>query len=274
MPITSRDNPKIKQARSLRQRKQREATGLFLVEGIRHVGEAVEAAAPKAGKTSIEYIVYSPDLLTSVYAFELIHREARANTPCYAVNAEVFASLAEKENPQGILAVVRQQPWSLAELNPLNFPWACALVAPQDPGNTGAILRTIDAVKASGLILLDSSADPYHPSTVRASMGALFWYPVVCTSFSSFSGWARSHSYQIYGTSAHGSVDYRQIEQYPRPAILLMGSEREGLSQEQSAVCDALIRLPMEGRVSSLNLAVAAGIMLYEMYTKQGETGL
>ncbi len=140
-----------------------------------------------------------------------------------------------------------------------------ALVAPQDPGNIGAILRTIDAVGASGLLLLDSSASPYHPNAVRASMGTLFWHPVVQASFPDFAGWARGSGYTIYGTSAHGSLDYRHVERYARPAILLLGSERQGLSPDQVACSDFLLQLPMRGRASSLNLAVAAGVLLYAM---------
>ena len=259
--ITSHANPKIKQARALRQqRKQREAAGLFVVEGIHPVGEAVEAGA------KLEYICYAPDLLKSEFARSLIQAQSARDVPCYPTTADVFESLAEKENPQGIMAVVRQPRLALSELSPGNFGWGVALVSPQDPGNVGTILRTIDAVGAGGLLLLDSSADPYHPSAVRASMGALFWPPVVTTRFADFAHWASSHGYHVIGTSAHGSVDYRAVPAYERPVILLMGSEREGLSPEQAAACHRLVRLPMHGHVTSLNLAVATGVMLYAMH--------
>jgi TrmH family RNA methyltransferase len=261
--ITSRHNPKIKHMRALRQRKQREASGLFLVEGIFHVGEALAAGVA-------EYLCYAPDLLNSPFAYRLIEQAAVGGVPCYSTTAEVLATLAEKQDPQGMLAVARQRRTSLKELNPHNLAWGVALVAPQDPGNVGAILRTVDAVGAGGLLLLDSSVDPYHPSAVRASMGALFWHPLVSASFDEWAQWAQQHAYHIYGTSAHGSVDYRAVAGYERPFILLLGSEREGLSPAQAAVCEQLICLPMRGRVSSLNLAVAAGIMLYTMLDKLG----
>lgn len=257
--ITSRSNAKIKLVRALRQRKYRDASGLFLVEGIRHVGEAVEAGA------QIEAIYYAPELLTSQFAQDLIDRQAAHGLPCYAVAADVFDSLVEKENPQGILAVVQQGRRSLSELGPRNFPWGVAVVEPQDPGNVGTILRTIDAVGASGLILLENSVDPYHASAVRASLGALFWHPVVRASFAEFARWARGNGYHVYGTSAHAEQDYREVGMYRRPLILLMGSEREGLSDEQAAICEQLVRLPMKGKVTSLNLAVATGVMLYEV---------
>jgi len=257
--LTNPRNPLIKQARALQQRKVRDETGLFVVEGIRHVGEAVEA------KAQVEYICYAPDLLQSDFAYQLLEKQMALGQRCYAVASEVFRSIAEKENPQGILAVVRQPHTALADLHPGNFAWGAALVAPQDPGNIGTVLRTIDAVGASGLLLLDGGADPAHPNAVRASMGAQFWLPVVSASFADFAAWAKGHGYHLYGTSAHGSVDYRTVTAFARPCVLLLGSEQKGLLPEQMAVCEQLIRLPMLGRVSSLNLAVAAGIMLYQM---------
>ena len=254
--ITSRSNPKVKQMRALQHRKDRDATGLFLVEGIRHVGEAAAAGA------HIEYVCYAPERLDSGFARDLLRQQAATGVPCYETTSEILDALAGKENPQGILAVVRQRRTSLADLSPQNFAWGVALVTPQDPGNVGSILRTIDAVGASGLLLLDSSVDPYHPTSVRASMGAIFWYPIVMVSFAEFAQWVERHAYHVLGTSTRGSTDY-QAADYVRPLILLMGSEREGLAPEQAAICRQMIRLPMLGRASSLNLSVAAGILLY-----------
>ena len=258
--ITSRNNARVKQVRALRQRKARQESGLFLVEGIRHVGEAVEAGA------ELEALLYAPDLLKSAYARELVEAQQRQGLPCLALAPEVFESLADKDNPAGILAVVRQPQHRLADFSPANLRWGAALVAPQDPGNLGTILRTLDAVGAAALLLLDSDLEAYHPSAVRASMGAIFWKPLVSASFAEFAAWSRQHGYHVYGTSAHGAVDYRLARDYQSPCILLLGSEREGLTPEQAAVCERMLRLPMEGRATSLNLGVAAGVMLYEMY--------
>jgi TrmH family RNA methyltransferase len=257
--ITSRNNPKVKQARALRERKGRAAADAFLVEGIRHVGEALEAGA------AVETVFFAPDFLHSGYARGLIAELAAQGVSCYPTTGEVFQSLADKENPQGILAIVRQRKASLALLNPDNFSWAVALVTPQDPGNVGTILRTIDAAGASGLILLEGGVDPYHPNAVRASLGTLFWHPVVMTTFAEFMDWARAHRYHIYGTSARSGVDFRSRLAFERPRILLMGSEREGLTPEQTAACEQMVRLPMRGRATSLNLAVATSVLLYAM---------
>ncbi len=265
----SRNNPKIRQVRRLlAHRKERDASGLFVVEGIHHVGEVIEARA------RVEYLCYAPDLLGSDFAYRLIDELEQRGIPCLAVADDTFTSLAGKDNPQGIMAVVHQPHHNLESLDPRDSKWLVALVAPQDPGNIGTILRTIDSVGASGLLLLDDPAnnqhcaDPYHPSAVRASMGALFWYPIVSVKFSEFVQWAKNMHYKIYGTSAHANLDYRKIDQVDQPLILLMGSEREGLTPYQSAVCDVMLRIPMRGRVSSLNLGVATGIMLYAISEK------
>lgn len=257
--IKSRSNPKVKQARALRNRKTRQQTALFLVEGIRHVGEAFESGA------NIQSIFYAPDQLASQFALRTLEELISRGIPVYETTSEVFDSIAGKENPQGILAVVHQFERQLDDLNPSNFDWGAAVVSPQDPGNIGAILRTIDAIGASGLIIIDKGADPFHPSAVRASMGALFWKSITQTSFDEFSDWITKYQYTLYGSSAQGDRDYRDIKHYQKPCVLLMGSERSGLEQKHRELCEFILRLPVKGRTSSLNLAVAAGILLYAM---------
>lgn len=261
--ITSPGNPRIKQARALTRRKERDATGLCLAEGIFHAGEALAAA--DAGRAAVEYLLYAPDLLISDFGRGLVARAAAAGIPVYETAADVLAGVAEKDNPQGLLAVVRPRRYRLTELDAAAFPWAVALVAPQDPGNVGAVLRTIDAVGASGLLLLDGGVDALHPAAVRASMGAVFHRPVVSASFADFLSWARAGGYRTIATSARGRGDYRTAGFAP-PLVLLLGSEREGLSAEQIAASDDLLRLPMRGRITSLNLAVAAGVLLYAIH--------
>lgn len=261
-PITSKSNPKIKEVRALKERKARAESGLFVVEGIRHVAEAIEAGAP------VEYLVYCPDLLTSPFGRDLVDQQRAKRLPVHSVTAPVFATLSERENPTGLLAVVRQQRRKLAELSPANLGWGVAVVAPQDPGNLGTIVRTIDAVGANGLLLLDTGVDPYHPTAVRASLGSLFWVPMATASFAEFAAWVKQHAYHLYGTSAHGATPYQQVPAYQRPAILLLGSEREGLTADQGAACEVVLQLPMRGKATSLNLAVAAGVMLYAMLEK------
>lgn len=266
-PITSLSNPLIKQARALHQKKTRQESGLFLVEGIHHVGEAVEAG------WELESILYAPELLTSTFARDLI---ARLGSKLQPVSAAVMESLADKENPQGILAMVRQKRTRIVDLQHSTVPGAqkiqcaAALVSPQDPGNVGTILRTLDAVGADALFLLDGGVELYHPTVIRSSMGTIFWKPIIQTSFDEFVTWAHHGKVQLIGTSAHGDVDYQTLVPQP-PWILVLGNEQKGLSTAQTNACDVAVSLPMKGRVSSLNLAVAAGVLLYQYCIRQGE---
>ncbi len=189
--ISSYSNPLVKQIRSLRQKKGRDETGLFLAEGIHPIGEAVDAG------WKLERLVYAPDQLTSDFATRLVEEQMHHGVHCVALTSSLFADLAEKENPQGILAIIRQRHLSLETAGVDQLQFSVALVSPQDPGNVGTILRTLDAVGADGLFLLDGGVELYHPSVVRASMGTLFWKPVVRASFEEFVAWVRSHDYSI-----------------------------------------------------------------------------
>jgi TrmH family RNA methyltransferase len=259
--ITSLSNPLIKQARSLRQKKARTESGLFLVEGIHHVGEAIEAG------WDVESVLYASGVLTSAFAHDLITRiraersGAQTMREPQPVTPQVMEALADKDNPQGILAIVRQRKTQFKELQPVTR--AVALASPQDPGNVGTILRTMDAVGADVLFLLDGGVELYHPTVVRASMGTLFWKPVIQASFDEFIQWARRGNVQLIGTSAHADVEYQTLVPNP-PWILILGNEQKGLSAEQTKACDVTVSLPMMGRVSSLNLSVAAGVLLYQ----------
>lgn len=263
--ITSLSNPLIKRARALHQKKARLASGTFLVEGIHHVGEAVEAG------WEVESILYAPELLTSTFARDLINH---LDTKSQPVSTPVMESIADKDNPQGILAIIHQKQTQIDELRLSEAPgaqtirWAVALVSPQDPGNVGTILRTLDAVGADALFLLDGGVELYHPTVIRSSMGTIFWKPVIQTSFDEFATWARNGRYQLIGTSARGDVGYQTLVPQT-PWILVLGSEQKGLSTAQTNACDVAVSLPMKGRVSSLNLAVAAGVLLYQYCAEQ-----
>jgi RNA methyltransferase, TrmH family len=257
--ITSPANPLIKQARALHQKKARDESGLFLVEGILHVGAAAEAG------WQFESLLYAPERLKSGFGRQLVEKLTANGIRAQAVSESAFESFAEKENPQGLAAILRQKTIRLDSLPTQSSSLLVALVTPQDPGNIGSILRTIDAVGADGLILLDGGADPYQPSAVRASMGTLFSKPFIQTSFVEFEHWAKSSGIRLIGTSAHGNLNYHTLKLDVRPTVLLLGSEQKGLTPEQITVCDDLVALPMRGRATSLNLAVAAGVLLYAL---------
>jgi RNA methyltransferase, TrmH family len=259
--ITSSSNPTIRQIRALRQRKERERSGLFFVEGVRLVGEALQLGA------DLETLVVAPDLLSSPFAHELVAQQVAARTPMVEVSAEVFAGLSQKDGPQGLAAVARQRWLPLADVRLGPPPGWVALVEPADPGNLGTILRTADAVGAAGVILLDSATDPYDPAALRASMGAIFAVHLVRAAFSEFIAWKRAGEVYLVGASDKAPVHYQDVL-YAQPLVLLMGSERQGLSPTQQDSCDQLVHLPMCGRSDSLNLAVATGVLLYELLSQ------
>lgn len=260
--ISSPSNPTIKYIRALRQRKTRGETGEFFIEGIRIVAEALELGAP------VRYLVVAPDLLTGDFGRGLVKTAQQRGVRCLEVTPEVFASFSGKDGPQGLSAVVGQRWEPLSQVRLEGGLCWVALDAAQDPGNIGTILRTCDAVGGVGLLLLGESADPYDPGAVRASMGALFALRLARATFDEFAAWKRQHAYIVVGTSDAAAQDYRAVTYRP-PLVLLMGSERQGLSPDQQALCDAVVSIPMVGRSDSLNLAVATGVMLYEIFNQQ-----
>ena len=134
-----------------------------------------------------------------------------------------------------------------------------------NPGNLGSILRTCEAVGASGVILLGDTADPYDPASVRGSMGSIFTQRVVRTSLESLIQWRNKTDLPMVGASDAATVDYREAA-YAPPVLLCLGSEQHGLSDELMDACDQVVRIPMVGRADSLNLAVAAGVILYDVF--------
>lgn len=279
--ITSTQNQRVKQIRGLRMRKERDRTGSFFLEGIRIVTEAVQTGA------AVDTLVVAPELLTSAFARDLVEAERRAGVPVLEVSAAVFQSLSLKDGPQGLGAVVRQT-WTGLDRVPVESglpiklhpstqsrfrpgqPGAVgglwvALDAVQDPGNLGTILRTADAVGCDGLIFLGNSTDPYDPGAIRASMGAIFSQRLARTSFDELVTWKRRHGVTLAGAAGGASLHYRKAS-YTQPLVLLMGSERLGLSAGQQAACDFLVSIPMVGRCDSLNLAVATSVILYEIF--------
>jgi TrmH family RNA methyltransferase len=269
--VTSIRNPRVKALRALRQRKYRRREGLFLVEGIRIVEEALDAGAP------VETLVYAPDLLVSQRARRLVQRVEPDRR--LALSGDVFGTLSNRDAPQGIAAAIRIEEPSLAGL-PLTGD-LLVLVAYQlrDPGNLGTIIRTADAVGATGVVVVEPSVDLYDPQTVRATMGSLFALPVVRledeTRLVDWYGEIRAAGLPLLvaGSSAHGSIDHFEAD-LRRPLVLLLGSERQGLPPAVGEQADVLVRLPMAGRATSLNVSAAAAALVYEVVRQRRRSGV
>ena len=261
--ITSLSNSTIVAIRKLHNLKDRRATGLFLAEGLRVVGQALDSGA------EIRQLIICPDLLISEYGQQLVDRARKLGIDCLEVNEPVFVSLARKDTPQGIAAVIAQRWQALENLTPQKGELWVGLQAVQNPGNLGTILRTCDAVGATRLLLLDDCTDPYDPAAVKASMGSIFTVKLTKTHAEAFRVWHTRHEEMvIVGTSDHAEEDYAQTV-YPQTCLLLMGSERQGLPDEYVQLCTKMVCIPMEGSCDSLNLAVATGIILYQIYNQR-----
>lgn len=262
--ISSHRNALVKRIRKLQQKKYREREGAFFVEGIRIVLTAIEQNAP------VETLVFAPELLTSDVALAVVEEQKRLGRDVVAVTASVFESLSDRDNAIGLGAVVRASVGTPAELGAGNQDIVVALDEISDPGNLGTIIRTVDAAGGAGVILVGNSTDPFHPTALRASMGAVFNVALArMESPWELVPWARQRGMQIVATSARADHSFWQAP-YERPVLLLFGSEGEGLSAEIQAEADLAVSIPMYGVSSSLNLAVAAGLLLYEL--RRGST--
>ena len=258
MLITSKSNPKIKDLRRLFNRRRRQRTGLFFTEGLQLLELAVQAHA------DITTLIVAPELLDDERAAKLASLQKQANLPSLEVTAEVLNTISPQDGHQGVAAVVRQRWHDLDDLH--LSPESCwlALDEIKHPGSLGTILRTSDAAGAAGLILLGDCSDPYDPTAVRASLGAIFSQCVVKATFEDFAAWTKRQPCFVVGTSPAAPLDYQAVA-YQSPTILFLGSDRRGLSPHQQAVCDTMVSIPMLGRCDSHHVAVAAAIILYEI---------
>ncbi len=154
---------------------------------------------------------------------------------------------------------------ALKDVRPKGDDVWVALDRVRDPGNLGTVIRTIDAVGAKGVILVGETTDPFSMEAVRATMGSIFSVPIVKATEDAFLAWRKGFPGLVAGTHLKGAVDYRTVDFSGRPTLLLMGNEQQGLPDQLAGACDRLLRIPQAGRADSLNLAVATGVMLFEI---------
>jgi TrmH family RNA methyltransferase len=261
--ITAFSNPLVKQARGLREKKNRRLEGLFLAEGLRILTEAREAGV-------LPEILFFSDA-THPLLKRLIDETEAAGGEVIETNADILHKISGKENPQTVLGVYRAFDTSLARIDRGAAPLWIVAQALRDPGNLGTILRTGDAVGAGGLILVDDCVDPFSVEAVRASMGALFTQRIAVASWPDFTAWLRSGPGQLIGTSLKAVLDYQEPH-YQAPAFILVGNEQAGLPEAYEAECDLLVKMPMRGKADSLNAAVATAVMAYEVINQWRRT--
>jgi TrmH family RNA methyltransferase len=256
--VTAFSNATVKRLRSLRDKKARKAEGLFLAEGLRIIAEARDS-----GRLP-EIVMFSPEGAKHPLAAEIIASTEAAGGDAIETTPDILSKTSGKDNPQMLVAAYRQPDTSLDALDRSRAPLWLAAQALRDPGNIGTILRTGDAVGAGGLILIDDSADPYSVEAVRASMGAIFTQQVAKASWAEFVAWLRSSAGQLVGTSLNTDCDYLEVD-YQDPCFLLIGNEQKGLPEAYEEECDVLAKIPMAGRADSLNAAIAAAVMAFQV---------
>jgi len=257
--ITSLTNDRVKLIRSLDMRKARRETGLFVAEGA-----SVLMAARESGWRP-QILVHGAEARESRAQRELIDWALHEGTEGLEVSRAVLEKLAAKENPQNLMGVFEQRWAALPEMKSVakSALWV-ALDEIRDPGNLGTIIRTVDAVGGDGVILVGNCCDPYQREAVRATMGSLFAVPLVKVEREAFVAWAEHWPGERIGTHLDATADFR-ADGYEGPTLLLMGREGPGMSEEVASVCNRLVKIPMAGRLDSLNLAVATALMLYEV---------
>lgn len=256
--ITSLTNPLVKEIRGLALPKNRKASGLFVAEGMKLVADGLETG------WTIRMLVHS-DLVAGQKLVRRLSDRTRAHGGRVLVVSEaVLAKIARRDNPQTVIGVFEQRLTPLASIKPANDDIWVGLEEVRDPGNLGTILRTIDAVGAKGAILIGQSVDPFSIEAVRATMGSIFHIDLARTTSAEFENFCNRWPGSVVGTHLSARLDYRQAG-YRSPVLLMMGSEQSGLSPEIASACNTLVKIPMAGRADSLNLAVATGVMLFEI---------
>ncbi|ACN99962.1 MULTISPECIES: TrmH family RNA methyltransferase [Brucella] len=257
--VTSLANPIVKDLRSLALKKFRDQQGVFLAEGLKLVIDALEQ------DWRIKTLVFAKSGKGNKTVEQVAARTFAKGGLVLEVTEKVISAITRRDNPQMVAGVFEQQYHQLAGLKPKGNDVYVALDRVRDPGNLGAVIRTADAVGAKGVILIGDTTDPYSLETVRATMGSVFSVPLYRASEADFLNWRKGFSGLVVGTHLKGAVDYRTIPYANKPVILIMGNEQQGLPDSLAGACDKLARIPQAGRADSLNLAIATGVMLYEI---------
>lgn len=255
--ITSLQNPRVKQLVRLRERRDRDEAGLFLVEGYREVRRAMEKGI------RFKEVYFSPAWFLGENEPALLEQARASGAQLLELSKEAFAKVAYRERPDGLLAVAPQWRRTLADLalGPAPFLLVCESI--EKPGNLGTILRSADAAGCDAVIVCDAVTDIFNPNVVRASTGVLFSVPVVVAESTEVHAWLKARGIRTAATTPHTDTLYTRTD-LRGPLAVVMGSEQYGLSEFWMQGADVLVRIPMAGQADSLNVAMATIITLFE----------
>jgi TrmH family RNA methyltransferase len=256
-PITSPANPRIKHLVRLRERRERDRSGLFLVEGYRELRRALEAGI------ELTELYSCPDLYLGENEGALLEAAARAGAEVVTVAEVPFRKASYRDRPEGLLGVARQFPTGLERLRPGPDPLLLVVEAIEKPGNLGTMLRTAEAAGAAAVVVCDPATDPFNPNVVRASLGTLFSVPLVVGDTPGAIARLRALGIRTVATTPSASLAHWGAD-LTGPLAVVVGSEQYGLSAAWLEAADQRVIIPMPGSVDSLNAAMAAGIVLFE----------
>ena len=253
--ITSLQNPKVKQLLLLQQKSQeRRKTGLFVVEGQQELQHCVDAGY------ELDTVFYCPEIGGGDLATEPL---GTAGTRFFQVSPEIYAKVAYRGTTEGVIAEVRQRSLQLVDLNLGDHPLIVVLESVEKPGNLGAILRSADASGVDAVVVCDPLTDLYNPNLIRSSVGAAFTVPCVACSSEDCITFLKQRGIKILTAQLQDSHLYYNTDMTCGTAIV-MGTEHDGLTDQWRQAADAHIRIPMLGRIDSLNVSVSAAILMFE----------
>jgi TrmH family RNA methyltransferase len=255
--ITSIQNPRIKNAGKLRQRRQRDSQQRFLIDGIREIDRA------HASDIVLGEVFYNEKSIRDPAVSELVERLEQDGVDVSAVVKKVFTKLAYGERNEGVIAVAKTPQRSLAEFAPPENALLVVLEGVEKPGNVGAVLRTADAAGADGVLLAGGGTDLWNPNAVRASLGALFTQNVFQATTDEAIAWLAEHHFRVLATRVDAELLYTEAD-YSGSVALALGSEADGLTPAWHTDHITPIRLPMHGTVDSLNVSATSAIVMYE----------
>lgn len=259
--ITSKDNEQVKYVKKLKDKKFRDETNEYIVEGIKLVKEAIEE------NVNIKMIVVCEDCdNTEGLEHTLLYEIAKYN--CIYVTKKIFLSITDVVNPQGILAVVEKT----GGIDTIDYKEEIilALDGIQDPGNLGTILRTADSANLKQILLSSDCADAYNPKVVRSTMGAIFRMNIITTNnLAKTLQMMKKHKFEIVATSLETDKSVYDIDYHKK--VIVIGNESKGVSKEIQDLADKKVKIPMLGKTESLNASVAGGIMIYEYVRRKME---
>lgn len=257
MLLTSNQNPKIKLVAKLRDRKTRDQTALFLIEGYRELLRATE------GKQKIETLFICPSLFLGSNEEKLIQTIVGRGAQVFETSKSVFETLSYRDRPDGLLAIAPQNHLGFQDLKTSKTPFYIVAEAIEKPGNLGTILRSADGVGCDGVIVCDKCTDIYNPNVVRASVGTLFTLPVIQASSRETIDFLHQKGVMIVAATPEAPLRYTDAD-LKKPIAIVVGTEQLGLSSLWKEASDCKVSIPMHGCADSLNVAVATTLLLYE----------